>query len=327
MLDLQQTYGVANTEMEVAMKKIDIVVPCFNEEEGLQVFYDVVSGVVKEIKDYEWNFIFVDDGSKDKTPEIMRRLADKDDSVKYIIFSRNFGKEAAMFAGFEQSDGDYVVVMDSDLQDDPDMLSQMVAAMEEGYDCCATRRMDRKGEPPIRSWFARRFYALMNRFTEVEMMDGARDYRMMTRQMVDAILRVSERERFSKGIFAWVGFDYKWLEYKNRERTLGTTKWSFWKLFKYAIDGIIAFSTAPLKALMLIGGSISAGSLIFMIYKIIKTLVEGVDVPGYASLVVIMLFLGGLNLFAVGLVGLYVGNVYTEAKGRPIYVQKESNIE
>lgn len=309
------------------MKKIDIVVPCFNEEEGLQVFYDVVSGVVKEIKDYEWNFIFVDDGSKDKTPEIMRRLADKDDSVKYIIFSRNFGKEAAMFAGFEQSDGDYVVVMDSDLQDDPDMLSQMVAAMEEGYDCCATRRMDRKGEPPIRSWFARRFYALMNRFTEVEMMDGARDYRMMTRQMVDAILRVSERERFSKGIFAWVGFDYKWLEYKNRERTLGTTKWSFWKLFKYAIDGIIAFSTAPLKALMLIGGSISAGSLIFMIYKIIKTLVEGVDVPGYASLVVIMLFLGGLNLFAVGLVGLYVGNVYTEAKGRPIYVQKESNIE
>lgn len=327
MLDLQQTYGVANTEMEVAMKKIDIVVPCFNEEEGLQVFYDVVSGVVKEIKDYEWNFIFVDDGSKDKTPEIMRRLADTDDSVKYIIFSRNFGKEAAMFAGFEQSDGDYVVVMDSDLQDDPDMLSQMVAAMEEGYDCCATRRMDRKGEPPIRSWFARRFYALMNRFTEVEMMDGARDYRMMTRQMVDAILRVSERERFSKGIFAWVGFDYKWLEYKNRERTLGSTKWSFWKLFKYAIDGIIAFSTAPLKALMLIGGSISAGSLIFMIYKIIKTLVEGVDVPGYASLVVIMLFLGGLNLFAVGLVGLYVGNVYTEAKGRPIYVQKESNIE
>lgn len=308
------------------MKKIDIVVPCFNEEEGLQVFYDVVSGVVKEIKDYEWNFIFVDDGSKDKTPEIMRRLAETDDSVKYIIFSRNFGKEAAMFAGFEQSDGDYVVVMDSDLQDDPDMLSQMVAAMEEGYDCCATRRMDRKGEPPIRSWFARRFYALMNRFTEVEMMDGARDYRMMTRQMVDAILRVSERERFSKGIFAWVGFDYKWLEYKNRERTLGTTKWSFWKLFKYAIDGIIAFSTAPLKALMLIGGSISAGSLIFMIYKIIKTLVEGVDVPGYASLVVIMLFLGGLNLFAVGLVGLYVGNVYTEAKGRPIYVQKESNI-
>ncbi len=308
------------------MKKIDIVVPCFNEEEGLQVFYDVVSGVVKEIKAYEWNFIFVDDGSKDKTPEIMRRLAETDDSVKYIIFSRNFGKEAAMFAGFEQSDGDYVVVMDSDLQDDPDMLSQMVAAMEEGYDCCATRRMDRKGEPPVRSWFARRFYALMNRFTEVEMMDGARDYRMMTRQMVDAILRVSERERFSKGIFAWVGFEYKWLEYKNRERTLGTTKWSFWKLFKYAIDGIIAFSTAPLKALMFIGGSISAGSLIFMIYKIIKTLIEGVDVPGYASLVVIMLFLGGLNLFAVGLVGLYVGNVYTEAKGRPIYVQKESNI-
>ncbi len=308
------------------MKKIDIVVPCFNEEEGLQVFYDVVSGVVKEIKAYEWNFIFVDDGSKDKTPEIMRRLAETDDSVKYIIFSRNFGKEAAMFAGFEQSDGDYVVVMDSDLQDDPDMLSQMVAAMEEGYDCCATRRMDRKGEPPVRSWFARRFYALMNRFTEVEMMDGARDYRMMTRQMVDAILQVSERERFSKGIFAWVGFEYKWLEYKNRERTLGTTKWSFWKLFKYAIDGIIAFSTAPLKALMFIGGSISAGSLIFMIYKIIKTLIEGVDVPGYASLVVIMLFLGGLNLFAVGLVGLYVGNVYTEAKGRPIYVQKESNI-
>lgn len=309
------------------MKKIDIVVPCYNEEEGLQVFYDVVSGVVKEIKEYEWNFIFVDDGSKDRTGEIMRRLAETDDSVKYIIFSRNFGKEAAMFAGFEQSGGDYVVVMDSDLQDDPDMLSQMVAAMEEGYDCCATRRMDRKGEPPIRSWFARRFYALMNRFTEVEMMDGARDYRMMTRQMVDAILRVSERERFSKGIFAWVGFEYKWLEYKNRERTLGTTKWSFWKLFKYAIDGIIAFSTAPLKALMFIGGSISAGSLIFMIYKIIKTLIEGVDVPGYASLVVIMLFLGGLNLFAVGLVGLYVGNVYTEAKGRPIYVQKESNIE
>ena len=308
------------------MKKVDIVVPCYNEEEGLPVFYEVVSEITGNIPDALFTFIFVDDGSRDRTAQIMKELAAKNERVKYILLSRNFGKESAMYAGFDMSEGDYVVVMDSDLQDDPALLPTMLEAMDEGYDCCATRRVDRKGEPPIRSWFARRFYRLMNRFTDIEMIDGARDYRMMTRQMLDAILRVTERERFSKGIFGWVGFQYKWLEYENVERTLGTTKWSFWKLFKYALDGIIAFTTTPLKMLMVLGGFISFSSIVFMLYKIIKTLVMGIDVPGYASIVVLVTFLGGMNIFATGLVGLYLGNVYSEVKRRPIYVYKETNI-
>lgn len=308
------------------MKKVDIVVPCYNEEEGLPVFYEVVSEITGNIPDALFTFIFVDDGSRDRTAQIIKELAAKNERVKYILLSRNFGKESAMYAGFDMSEGDYVVVMDSDLQDDPALLPTMLEAMDEGYDCCATRRVDRKGEPPIRSWFARRFYRLMNRFTDIEMIDGARDYRMMTRQMLDAILRVTERERFSKGIFGWVGFQYKWLEYENVERTLGTTKWSFWKLFKYALDGIIAFTTTPLKMLMVLGGFISFSSIVFMLYKIIKTLVMGIDVPGYASIVVLVTFLGGMNIFATGLVGLYLGNVYSEVKRRPIYVYKETNI-
>lgn len=308
------------------MKQIDILVPCYNEEENIDYFYKVVKEIVDTISDYEFRFIFVNDGSKDGTLVKLRQLASKTECVKYISFSRNFGKEAAMCAGLEYSTGDYVVLMDADLQDDPDMLPSMIQAMEEGYDCCGTRRMDRKGEPPIRSWFSRKFYKMMNRFTEVEIVDGARDYRMMTRQMVNAILQMRERERFSKGIFSWVGFEYKWLEYKNRERVYGSTKWSFWGLLRYAIGGIVAFSTTPLKFLMVLGGSISFFSIVFMLYKIIKTLVLGIDVPGYASIVVLVSFLGGMNLFATGLVGLYLGNVYSEVKKRPIYIVKESNI-
>lgn len=309
------------------MKNIDIIVPCYNEEEGIEYFYHTVKEIVTSIAGYHFTFLFVNDGSKDGTLKKMRDLAKDHSDVKYLSFSRNFGKEAAMYAGLECSSGDYVVIMDADLQDDPTQLPVMVEAMEEGYDCCATRRMDRKGEPVVRSWFARKFYSLMNRFTDVEIVDGARDYRMMTRQMIQSILMVQERERFSKGIFSWVGFDYKWLEYTNRERAYGTTKWSFWSLLKYAVSGIVAFSTAPLKMLMVLGGGISACSLIFMMYKIIKTLVLGVDVPGYASIVVLVTFLGGMNLFATGLVGLYLGNVYSEVKRRPVYILKETNLE
>lgn len=308
------------------MKKVTVIVPCYNEEDNVQLFYNTVSAITDKIKDYAFTYLYVDDGSRDATLKSVKELAGQNENVKYISFSRNFGKEAAMYAGLQHADGDYVVIMDADLQDEPSLLPTMLEAMENGYDCCATRRVNRKGEPVIRSFFARMFYKLMNRFTDVELIDGARDYRMMTRQMVDAILQVRERERFSKGIFGWVGFRYKWLEYKNVERAFGKTKFSFWKLVRYAMGGIIAFSTAPLKMLMVAGAGISMASLVFMLVKIIKTLVYGVDVPGYASLVVIMLFLGGMNLFATGLVGLYLGNVYSETKNRPVYITRESNI-
>lgn len=309
------------------MKKINIVVPCYNEQDCIIPFYETVTKIIENIKNYKFSYIFVNDGSSDATLSIVKKLSDENEAVHYVSFSRNFGKEAAMYAGLEYSDGDYVVIMDADLQDDPDMLPQMVNAMEEGYDCCATRRSDRKGEPPVRSCFARWFYKMMNRYTEVEMVDGARDYRMMTRQMVDAVLSVKERERFSKGIFAWVGFDYKWLEYINRERQNGKTKWSFWSLLQYAISGIIAFSTAPLKWMMALGGGISIVSVLFLLYKILKTVIMGIDVPGYASLVVLICFFGGMELFAIGLVGLYLGNVYSESKQRPVYILKETDIK
>lgn len=308
------------------MQNIDIIVPCYNEQEGILHFYEVVSSIVSKIVGYEFTFLFINDGSRDKTLHLMKELAKVNCCVKYISFSRNFGKEAAMYAGLQMSTGDYVVIMDADLQDDPEQIHTMVEAMESGYDCCATRRIDRKGEPRVRSWFAKKFYKLMNRFTDVELVDGARDYRMMTRQMVDAVLQIKERERFSKGIFAWVGFRYKWLEFDNKEREFGTSKWSFWSLARYAMSGIIAFSTAPLKLMMAMGGMISLGAIIFMIVKIIKTLVMGIDIPGYASIVVLISFLGGMNLFATGLVGIYIGNVYSEAKKRPVYIIKETNI-
>lgn len=307
------------------MKKVTIIVPCYNEEENVKVFYKAVTAITDKIKDYAFTYLYIDDGSRDATLQYIKELAAGSVDVKYVSFSRNFGKEAAMYAGLEHADGDYVVIMDADLQDEPSLLPKMLESMENGYDCCATRRVNRKGEPVIRSFFARLFYKLMNRFTDVELIDGARDYRMMTRQMVDAILQVREKERFSKGIFGWVGFRYQWLEYKNVERAHGKTKFSFWKLMRYAMGGIIAFSTAPLRLLMVVGGSISAAALLFMLVKIIQTLALGVDVPGYASIVVLVSFLGGMNLFATGLVGLYLGNVYSETKNRPVYIAKEAN--
>lgn len=308
------------------MKKVTVIVPCYNEEDNVWLFYDTVSAITDKIKGYMFTYLYIDDGSRDATLKSVKELAGQHEDVKYLSFSRNFGKEAAMYAGLQHADGDYAVIMDADLQDEPSLLPVMLDAMENGYDCCATRRVNRKGEPVIRSFFARLFYRLMNRFTDVELIDGARDYRMMTRQMVEAVLQVRERERFSKGIFGWVGFRYKWLEYKNVERAYGKTKFSFWKLVRYAMSGIIAFSTAPLKMMMVAGAGISMASLVFMLVKIIKTIVYGVDVPGYASLVVIMLFLGGMNLFATGLVGLYLGNVYSETKNRPVYIIRESNL-
>ena len=298
------------------MKVIDIIVPCYNEEDVLKQFYVDVNKVISTLGRYEFNLIFVDDGSKDKTLFIMKELAEHDEKVKYFSFTRNFGKEAAMFAGLEASKGDYVVIMDADLQDDPVLLTEMILALESGYDCCVTRRVNRKGEPFIRSFFARKFYKIMNGFSDVELVDGERDYRMMKRQMVDAILLLKEKERFSKGIFNWVGFKTKWIEYVNVSRAAGETKWSFWKLVRYAVKGITAFSTVPLRAVMFMGVFISFAAIVFMIVKIIKTMIYGVDVPGYASIVVLVTFLGGINLFAIGLIGDYLGRVYSEVKGQ-----------
>lgn len=312
---------------ECAVKEVSIVVPCYNEEESIALFYEEARRVTAGIEGYAFTYLFVDDGSKDRSLAIIKELAAVDDHVKYISLSRNFGKEAAMFAGLEAAIGQYVAIMDVDLQDDPALLPRMLHALEEGYDCCGVRRVDRKGEPKIRSMFARLFYKIMNRFTEIELADGARDYRMMTRQMTDEVLRLREKERFIKGIFGWVGFRYYWLEYANIRRAAGETKWSFWKLLKYAVGGMMAFTTAPLKMLMWLGGAISIGSAVFMIVKIVKTLVWGIDVPGYASTVVLISFLGGINLFAIGLVGDYLGRVYTEVKNRPIYITRESNLD
>lgn len=315
------------SERTKKMKTVDIVVPCYNEEEGLEVFVDTTNKYINEIDGYRFKYILVDDGSKDKTLSVMLKLAREHKNVKYISFSRNFGKEAAMYAGLKNSSGDYVIVMDADLQHPPAMIADMIKGVEEGYDCCAARRTSREGESKIRSFFSRSFYKFSNKIADVKMPHGAVDFRIMSRQMVDAVLSLSEVQRFSKGIFSWVGFETKWLPYENVERTIGTTKWSFWGLFKYAIDGLTAFSVAPLRFISLLGLIISALAFIYAIVVLFQTLIFGIDVPGYATTLIITLFLGGILEFSVGILGEYIGRIYMESKNRPIYLTKKTNID
>ncbi|KRN57156.1 glycosyltransferase family 2 protein [Carnobacterium divergens] len=305
---------------------ISIVVPCYNEEETIPLFYKALEKERVLLENADIEYIFVNDGSKDKTLQVLRNLSKKDkDRVKYLSFSRNFGKEAGLYAGLEHATGDYVAVMDVDLQDPPEMLGEMLRTIRtEEYDCVGTRRISRDGEPPIRSFFARTFYKLINRISETEIVDGARDYRLMTRQMVDAILTLKEYNRFSKGIFSWVGFDTKYLEYKNQERVAGETSWSFWSLFKYSLDGIVAFSEIPLAFASFIGFFSFVSAMIILLVIIVRTIIFQNPTSGWPSLVCFILALGGLQLFCLGIVGKYLGKTYLETKKRPIYIIKET---
>lgn len=309
------------------MKLISIVVPCYNESEVLPVFYREISAVIAKLKDYRFELIFVDDGSRDDTLAQLKSLSHSDDRVKYLSFSRNFGKESAMLAGLEHTTGDYIAIMDADCQDPPSLLPQMLPFLNKGYDCVATRRVSRKGEPPIRSFCARIFYKLINRISKVEMVDGARDYRLMTRQMVDAIINCPEYNRYSKGLWQFVGFKTKWIEYKNVERAAGETKWSFWKLFKYAIEGIVAFSTVPLTLAAFFGILFCLIAFIMVIVIVVKTLAFGDPVSGWPSLACIIIFVSGVQLFFLGIIGEYLAKTYLETKHRPKYIIRESNLE
>ncbi len=309
------------------MEKISVVVSCYNEEKALPLFYEEMERVRK--KDFEgiveFEYIFVNDGSKDNTLKIIKELNQKDPKVRYISFSRNFGKEAAMYAGLEAAEGDYVTLMDADLQDPPALLKQMYDAIKnEGYDSVGTRRVTRKGEPPIRSFFARMFYKIINKMSNIEMVDGARDYRLMKRQVVDSIISLKEYNRYSKGLFSFVGFDTKWIEYENVERVAGETKWSFWKLFKYALEGITAFSTTPLIFSSIVGLIFCLVAFISIIFIIVKTLVYGDPTAGWPSMACIIVFVSGIQLFTIGIIGQYLSKTYLEVKKRPIYIIKET---
>lgn len=309
------------------MKKISIIVPCYNEEAALPLFYPVAHEVLEKLPD-DYELIFVNDGSKDKTLEILRDLAAKDPHVFYISFSRNFGKEAAMYAGFVNASGDYVAVMDADLQDPPALLPEMIKILDSGeYDSVATRREDRKGEPPVRSWFARKFYQIINKISDADVVDGARDFRLMKRDMVDAIVEMSEYNRFSKGIFGWVGFKTYWLPYENVERVAGESKWNFWKLLKYAIDGIINFSLVPLNLSSWMGFLMTGVSFIMLIVIVLRKLIKGDPVAGWASLICVVIFIGGLVMLSLGVMGQYLAKIYMESKRRPHYISRESNIK
>lgn len=307
------------------MKLLSVIVPCYNEEENVPYFYEefLKNADFLKKKEMDWEILFVDDGSKDATAARTRELHEKDERVHLLSFSRNFGKEAAMYAGLQKSKGDYVVIMDADLQDPPSLLPEMFSYIEEGYDSVATRRVSRKGEPPVRSFFARLFYRLMKRMSKTEIMDGARDYRLMTRQMVDAILSMQEYNRFTKGIFGWVGFRTKWLEFENVERAKGETKWNFWKLFVYSIDGMTAFSTAPLSFAAVMGILFCIFAFILILFIVIRTLIFGDPVSGWPSMVCIISLISGVQLFCIGIVGQYLAKTYMEVKKRPIYLLKE----
>ena len=305
---------------------ISIVVPCHNEEEMVPIFHKEITAVSEQLPDAVFEMIFVNDGSKDATLAELKRLASLDERVHYLSFSRNFGKEAAMVAGLRHATGNYVAVMDADLQDPPAMLVEMVALIRTGeYDCIGTKRVDRKGEPPIRSFFARQFYHLINRISDTEIVDGARDFRLMTRQMVDAVLEMTEYNRFSKGIFSWVGFETKYLSYENQERVAGKTTWSFWSLFKYSLDGIVAFSEAPLAIAAFTGFLSFAVAILAALILTVRTLVFGNATSGWTSLIVIILGMGGLQLLCLGILGKYLGKTFMETKRRPLYILKETD--
>lgn len=309
-------------------ENVILIVPCYNEEDVLPFFYEEFKKTAELLNEYELSVLFVDDGSQDRTLECIRQMAEKDKRVRYISFSRNFGKEAAIYAGLKNADGDYVALMDADLQDPPSLLPKMLKAVtEEGYDSAATRRVTRKGEPPIRSFFARCFYRLMNKISSTEIMDGARDYRLMTRKFKSAILEMSEYNRFSKGIFGWVGFKTKWIEFENVERIAGESKWSFFKLLRYSLEGIIGFSTAPLAMASVMGLTVCVVAFIFLVIILIKTLCFGDPVDGWPSMTCIILMLGGIQLLCIGILGMYLSKTYLETKKRPIYICSESNLE
>lgn len=308
------------------MSKISIVVPMYNEQESLGILYKELNRVTDTLPEYEFEYLFVNDGSSDATLAEIRQLAEKDKRVRYVSFSRNFGKEAALYAGLKNATGDYVATMDADLQDPPALLPQMIAMIEAG-DCdnVATRRVNRKGEPPIRSFFAKCFYKVMRHLSHIEIADGARDYRLMSRAMVDSIVSVSEYNRFSKGIFAWVGYETKWLEFENVERSAGETKWNFWKLVRYSFDGIINFSDTPIRISSYLGLLLTVLSFVAIIIEVIRALVFGDPVAGWPSLVCIITFIGGIQLFCMGIMGQYIAKTYMEVKRRPHYIVKETN--
>ena len=311
--------------MKKTTELISVIVPCYNEEEAILIFYNEIIKISNKLSEYDFEYIFINDGSKDKTLKILKGLSKKDKRVRYVSMSRNFGKEAGMLAGLEYSKGDYVTIMDVDLQDPPSLLPSMLNYIKNGgYDSVATRRVSRKGEPPIRSFFARMFYKLINKMSKIEMVDGARDYRLMTRQMVDAVISCKEYNRYSKGLFSFVGFNTKWIEYENVERIAGETKWSFWKLFLYAIEGIVAFTTIPLAISTLMGIVFCLVAFIAVVVILIKTLLIGDPVSGWPSLACIILFCSGIQLFCLGIMGQYLSRTYLESKKRPIYIVKET---
>lgn len=306
---------------------ISIVIPCYREEAALPIFYKEISEVFVALE-VQYELIFVNDGSEDNTLDIMKGMAKTDKNVRYISFSRNFGKEAAMYAGLKNSLGDYVTIMDADMQDPPSLLPEMLKIIEEkGYDSVAARRITRKGEPVLRSFFANKFYKIINKISDADIVDGARDFRLMNRKMVDAIVLMSEYNRFSKGIFGWIGFNTYWLPYENKERVAGETKWNFWKLFSYAIDGIFNFSDVPLRLASWSGLIMTGLSVLIMIYIIIRKLVLGNPTAGWASIAVMIFFVAGIQLFCLGIIGQYIAKIYMETKNRPHYIVSDSNIE
>ncbi len=306
---------------------ISIIVPCYNEYSSLPYFREEILKVMELIEGYEFECIFVDDGSKDKTLDLLKEYHEKNEVFQYISFARNFGKESAIYAGLKYANGDLVVIMDADLQDPPSLLQEMITYIEDGYDSVATRRVSRKGEPLIRSFFARMFYKIMNKISDCDIVDGARDFRLMTRKMVNVILSMNEVNRFSKGIFGWIGFKTKWIEYENVERVAGETKWSFWKLFKYSLEGIVAFSVIPLQVASLLGLFISLVSFIFIIIIVTRTMIYGDPVSGWPSTICIIMMMGGIQLLCIGILGQYMSKVYLETKNRPIFIEKESSID
>lgn len=309
----------------MSKKKLTMVVPAYNEEEALPIFYEEVHRVEEELPGVEIEYLFIDDGSSDKTLEVLRSLHKKDARVRYVSFSRNFGKEAAIYAGLQNATGDYVAILDADLQDPPSLMPEMLQAIEEeGYDCVGSRRVTRKGEPPIRSFFARMFYRIMNKISSADIVDGARDFQLMNRKVVNAILSMGEYNRFSKGIFGWVGFRKKWLEYENIERSAGETKWSFWKLFLYALDGIVAFSTAPLVMASVMGMIFCLVAFVAIIFIIVRTVLFGDPTSGWPSMVCIIMFIAGVQLLCMGILGQYMAKTYLETKKRPLYLVEET---
>ncbi len=310
------------------MTLISLIIPCYNEQEALPRLYAAIDEVTRQMETYAFELLFVNDGSKDNTLSVLKELAEKDSRVIYLSFSRNFGKEAAMYAGFCHARGEYVAVMDADMQDPPSLLPEMMRRIrEEGYDSVATRRVTRKGEPPIRSFFARAFYRLINRISDVDVVDGARDFRLMRREMVEAIVAMGETNRFSKGIFGWIGFKTCWLPYENVERVAGETKWSFWKLFKYSLDGIVNFSQIPLSIASFVGLFFTLISFLAIVFIIVRKLIFGDPVSGWPSLACIIVFVSGIQLFCMGIIGQYLAKTYLEVKRRPHYIVAESNSE